>query len=446
MDSGELLYSLNAGKLMVPASNMKILTLAAAAETLGWDHRFTTTLEARGSIVGGVLHGDLFVRGGGDPTINTREGRGEAVFRAWVAALSAAGINEIDGRIVGDDQAFDEEGIGAGWAWDYLQYRYAAPVGALAFNENAAALEVTPGSGPGAPASVRLSPGSGLSVVNRTITGPPDSEDVFDYRRRIDRPVLEVTGSIPADARLSGYWVAVLNPTVFFVRSFKDALIAGGIPVSGEGVDFDDIAADFQTLTQPARRVLASTQSPPLRDIATVLMKVSHNLYAETLFKALGAARGGLGTAEGGRLTMRSVLSGWGIPDDAYTIYDGSGLSRYNYVTAGTLATILEHLHRDPRHRQAFLASLPIAGRDGTLDSRLNRTRAAGNAVAKTGSLAHVRALSGFVRTKDDEVLAFSILANDFPIPSRTIDYAADLAVEILANFTRGEPARSHAR
>ncbi len=174
-----------------------------------------------------------------------------------------------------------------------------------------------------------------------------------------------------------------------------------------------------------------------MRDIATVMMKVSQNLYAETLLKALGAARGGLGTAEGGRIAVHAVLQKWGVPDDGYTMSDGSGLSRYNYLTAGTLITVLERMYKDPRHRDAFAATLAVAGKDGTLASRLERTRARGNVVAKTGSISNVRALSGFVRTRDDEVLAFSILANDFAAASATVNYVTDLAVEILSNFTR---------
>jgi serine-type D-Ala-D-Ala carboxypeptidase/endopeptidase (penicillin-binding protein 4) len=437
LDSGEHLYSLNAGKLMMPASNMKILTLAAAAETLGWDHRFTTTLEARGSIAGGVLRGDLVVRGNGDPTINERNGRGRAVFSDWAAALNAAGISSIDGRIVGDDQAFDDEGIGAGWAWDYLQYGYAAPVGALQFNESTATLLVSPGGEPGAPAIVNLSPGAGFVMVNRAFTGAPGSLETIDYRRSIDRPVLEVTGSIPAGATTERRSVAVVNPTVFFVRSLKDALIAAGIDVSGEAVDLDDIAAELEMAPAAETRVLASTESPALGEIATVLMKVSQNLYAETILKALGAARGGLGTTAGGQVAVQSVLGAWGVPADAYVLYDGSGLSRYDYVTADTLTAVLEHMYRDPRHRDAFLATFPIAGKDGTLAARFMRTRAEGNARGKTGSISNVRTLSGFVRTRDGEMLAFSILANDFAIPSATVTYIADLAVEILANFTR---------
>jgi PBP4 family serine-type D-alanyl-D-alanine carboxypeptidase len=180
-----------------------------------------------------------------------------------------------------------------------------------------------------------------------------------------------------------------------------------------------------------------STKSPPLRDIATVLMKVSQNLYAETLLKALGAAGGGLGTAEGGRLAVRKTLGAWGVPDDGYVMFDGSGLSRYNYVTAATLTTVLERMYRDPRHHDAFIATLPIAGRDGTIGARMKRTRAEGNAVAKTGSIANVRALSGFVRSRDGEMLVFSILTNAFVIPAATVNWIADLGVEVLSNFTR---------
>jgi D-alanyl-D-alanine carboxypeptidase/D-alanyl-D-alanine-endopeptidase (penicillin-binding protein 4) len=433
-DTGEHLYELNAGKLMMPASNMKILTLAATADALGWDYRFTTTLETRGTITKGVLHGDLIVRSNGDPSINSRDRRADAVLSEWTRALQSAGIFSIEGRIVGDDQAFDDEGIGAGWAWDYLQYGYAAPVGALEFNESLAALTIAPGATAGAMPMVTLSAGSGLELVNHAITGAAGSPNTIDYRRHIDRAVLEVVGSIPAGTEPATRDVAVVNPTVFFAQSLKDGLSARGIVVTGEAVDFDDVAAE---MPHGDPRVLVSTSSPPLREIATVLMKVSQNLYAETFLKALGASRNGLGTAEGGRIAVRDTLAAWDIPRDAHVLYDGSGLSRYNYVTASTVVAVLQHMYKDPRHREAFVATLPIAGKDGTIASRMRRTRAEGNAVAKTGSIANVRSLSGFVKTRDGETLVFSILANDFVIPSSTITWIADLGVEILANFTR---------
>jgi D-alanyl-D-alanine carboxypeptidase/D-alanyl-D-alanine-endopeptidase (penicillin-binding protein 4) len=437
LDTGEHLYELNAGRLMMPASNMKIVTLAAAAEALGWDFRFTTTLEAFAPVDNGVLQGDLFIRGTGDPTINARSGRAEAVFAEWAAALHAAGITGVRGRIIGDDQAFDEQGIGPGWSWDYLEAGYAAPSGALQYNENTAPLTIAPGAAAGDPAIVRLPPGTGLAVVSHAATGTAGSESTIAISRRIDSAVVEVSGTVPAGAAEVRRNVAVLNPTLYLAQSARDAFAARGIAVGGPAVDFDDVAPEFVGTAIAERRVLATTRSAPLREIATVLMKVSQNLYAETFLKALGASQHGLGTTQGGRAVVRRTLASWGIPDDSYVNADGSGLSRHNYAAPATLTAVLERMYRDARHRAAFIATLPIAGRDGTIATRMQRTRAEANAVAKTGSIANVRSLSGFVRTRDGEMLVFSIIANDFVVPATTVNWIADLAVEILANFTR---------
>jgi serine-type D-Ala-D-Ala carboxypeptidase/endopeptidase (penicillin-binding protein 4) len=437
LDTGEPLFELNAGRLMMPASNMKILTLAAAADALGWDYVFTTTLETSAPVIDGVLMGDLIVRGGGDPTINSRDQRAAAVLDEWGAALRSAGIQKIDGRIIGDDQRFDDEGVGPGWAWDYLQFGYAAPVGALQFNENLATLTIRPAVA-GQPAEVMLTPGAGFTLINRVATVASGAAPSIDYRRRLDQPVLEVTGSIGADSATLERTVAVVNPTIFFAQSLKDGLIARGIAVAGSVVDQDDVAAELSQSTAE-RRTIVTTSSPPLHQIATVLMKVSQNLYAETLIKSIGEARNGLGTFDGGLNAVRGTLTSWGIPTDSYVNADGSGLSRYNYLAASTVTAILERIYKDDRHRAPFIATLPIAGKEGegTMATRMRRTRAAGNAAAKTGSISNVRALSGFVRTRDREMLVFSILANDFVIPAATVNWIADLAVEHLANFTR---------
>lgn len=440
IDRGDTLFVHNAGKLMMPASNMKILTLAAAAEHFGWDHRFVTSLDTIAPIEGGVLRGDLAVRGGGDPTISSRGKRDQLVFDEWAAALKAAGITTIDGRILGDDQAFDDQGVGPGWSWDYLEAGYAAPVGALQYNDNTADLTVTPGALLGDPAIVSLAPGSGLTVVNRVRTGEGAESGLrgaIDVQRRIDRPEVEISGMIPLAAPPVTRTVAVLNPTLFFAESLKGALVARGIAVTGEAVDADDVAQELLPQVAAERRVLATTTSPPLREVASVLMKVSQNQYAETFLKALGAARGGLGTTGAGRRAAGETFRSWGIPDDGYVVSDGSGLSRYNYIAPSTLTSILVRMYEDPRHREAFVATLPIAGKDGTISTRMRRSLAEGNAIAKTGSIANVRALSGYVKTRTGETLAFSILANDFVIPAATVNWITDLAVEILANFSR---------
>ena len=229
----------------------------------------------------------------------------------------------------------------------------------------------------------------------------------------------------------------MVNPTAYFVQSLKDALVARGITVSGDAVDIDDLPASASATAGVSMRVLARAESQPLRDIGAVMMKVSQNLYAETLFKAAGLRAKGAGTAQAGRTAVLETLRDWKLDERALVMLDGSGLSRYDYVSANLIAAILERLYADPQHRDAFTATLAIAGKDGTVTNRLKRTRAEGNARVKTGSISNMRALSGYVNTRDREPVVFAILANDFTLPAATINWITDLAVEIVANFTR---------
>jgi serine-type D-Ala-D-Ala carboxypeptidase/endopeptidase (penicillin-binding protein 4) len=433
LDTGRVLYALNARKLMMPASNMKIVTLAAAAEALGWDYRFKTTLETDAEIQEGALKGNLIVRGGGDPTINSRENRARALFDQWAAALKAAGITRIEGNIVADASAFDSRGLGQGWSWDYLEAGYAAPSSALEFNENIATLTVRPGAKPGDAAQLELPPSTGLGLLHHVVTGDPGSPARIAFERVPDSNYLDVTGSIASDASPATREVAVANPPLYFAHALTLALIERGIPVRGIPVVFQRSTL----LSSLPRTTIVESPSPPLRDIATTMMKVSQNLYAETLLKALALPGGAIGTASAGRAAAQKIFEGWGVQPGSYVHADGSGLSRYGFVTADMIVTLLERMHKDPRHHDAFLATLPIAGRDGTISTRLKNTRAEGNAVAKTGSISNVRALSGYVRTQDGETLVFSILANSFTIPAATVNWIADVAVETLANYSR---------
>jgi PBP4 family serine-type D-alanyl-D-alanine carboxypeptidase len=236
------------------------------------------------------------------------------------------------------------------------------------------------------------------------------------------------------DAAPAAREVAVSNPALYFAHATVLALIQRGIAV--RGVPSEMNASSM--LAPLPRRVLVESLSPPLRDIAKTMMKVSQNLYAETLLKAAGAAKsGGTGTADAGVAAARDIFASWNILPGSYVQVDGSGLSRYDYVTADMLATILARMFTDRRHHDAFVATLPVAGTDGTISSRMKGTRAAANAVAKTGSIANVRALSGYVRTRDGDTLVFSILANNFTIPAATVNWIADLAVERMADFAR---------
>lgn len=442
--TGEVLYRLNPTKLVMPASNMKIVTLAAAAERLGWDYAFETKLLADGPIEGGVLKGDLVIVGSGDPTINGRSGSPTALFEDWAAQLCEAGVSVIEGRIVADDRGFDEESLGAGWSWDYLVYGYAAPVSALQYNENVAEIVVRPGTAVGLQAAVSVRPeGSGLTVENHVTTSAPGGRPTIELRRMAGSDRLDAGGAIPLGAAETARTVAVDNPARFFAQAFRSVLVKSGIRVLGDGV----AVRNLETVPDlSASTTLLSRRSAPLSEIAKVLMKVSQNLYAETLLKTLGL-QAGAGTVEAGQKVVQEVLEAWGVEPRSYVLVDGSGLSRYNYVTAEMLVRILRHIYMDPRHRGPFIDALPTGGVEGgTLARRFQGTRAAGNVHAKTGSIANMRALSGFVQTADGEPLAFSIIANNFTLPQATIDATTDLAVERLANFTRRLPAPASPR
>jgi D-alanyl-D-alanine carboxypeptidase/D-alanyl-D-alanine-endopeptidase (penicillin-binding protein 4) len=433
-----VVYERNPSSLVMPASNMKLFTLAAAAERLGWDFKFETRLETAGTIADGVLTGDLVVVGGGDPSIASQDFGPSPLFGEWASALAQAGIRRVEGRIIGDDHVFDQATLGAGWAWDYLADGYAAPVGGLSYNENEAVVRIWPGEAPGDPVRVELSPpGHLLGVANAIKTGDAKAETTIAFARLPGSARLTISGTVPAGAKVITRTAAVDNPTRFFVEGLRLALADRGIRVTGGASDLDDVA-DPPPVS--GRRLIARRESLPLSALSGYWLKVSQNFYAETLFKTLGRAPGQPGSAEGGRRAVRDVLTAWGIPPDSYVMYDGSGLSRYNYVTAAGIVTLLRHVWEDQRLRGPFVAAMPVAGHDGTLSSRMKNTVLDANVEAKTGTISNVRSLSGFLETAAHEKLVFSMIVNHFTADSVQVDAVVEKA---LVRLVQGVPGGS---
>ncbi len=425
-----VIYERNAASLVMPASNMKLFTLAAAAERLGWDFRFETRLEAAGTIADGVLHGDLVVVGGGDPSIAGQDFGPAPLFGEWAAALRQAGITRVDGRILGDDHVFDQANLGAGWAWDYLADGYAAPAGGLNYNENVAVIRLWPGAAAGDPVRMEASPpGHLLDIASHVTTGDAKSSADVNLARLPGSPHLALSGTVPAGGKTVVETASIDNPTRVFVEALRLALADRGVAVTGGAWDLDDVA---EGPSAGPRRVIATRQSLTLSALSGYWLKESQNFYAECLFKALGRAPGQPGSPESGRRAVRDVLTAWGIPPDSYVMYDGSGLSRYNYLTAGGIVTLLRHVWEDQRLRGPFVAALPVAGHDGTLSSRMKGTVLDANVEAKTGTIANVRSLSGYLETASHEKLVFSMIVNHFTAPSREIDAVVEQALARL--------------
>jgi len=434
--TGETLYEQNAGTLLMPASNMKVVTMAVAAERLGWNKTFDTTLLATGPIENGVLKGDLIVVGSGDPSLGGRPAAETPAFDAWAAALKAKGITAIRGRVIGDDRAFEPQGLGAGWAWDFLSAGYATPTGALDFNENTVQVTIRPGARAGDFAAVELVPGgSGLVVESDARTGAEGSPASVDVDRMAGSQVLRVTGSLPVGRAPVVRTMSVDSPTLTFVSVLRQTLSMAGIPVAGDAVDIRSLrtAPDVK-----AASILLTHTSQPLSQILKLTLKVSQNLYADTFLRLLGCGDTAAPcTTRAGIKAVQQVLQGWGIAPDRYVMVDGSGLSRYNYVTPTLMVTVLSKMQADERHRAFFTDALPLAGVDGTISSRMRDTRAQGNARAKTGSISNARALSGFVTSADGEPLVFSMIVNNFNVPQAEADRVIDRAVVRLAEFKR---------
>ena len=451
LDDGEVLYRRNAERLFLPASNLKLFVAAAALTRLGPDFRFRTAVLARGSLRADTLAGDLVVVGRGDPALAVDPATGAdplAPLRPWADSIRARGIHVVAGRVVGDASLFTDPPLGPGWAWDDLDADYAAPVGALELDDGVAWISVAPGAAPGLPLAVSLLPARApLRLFSTATTVAADSDArglvwnrapfgdsvTLSGRLSVGRPALRLPLSVP-------------DPTRYFVAGFTEALADSGVAVRG-----DTTAPARRDTTQAVRQgtIAADTtvdtlfvwQSPPLDSILALFLKPSQNLIGEMLLRVLGAQVKGAGSMDSGRAVVRDVLSGFGVPPDAYVLADGSGLSRYNYVAPEAVAQVLDAMYRQPGF-PPFFAALPIAGVDGTLATRLKGTPAAGNVHAKTGSLSNVRCLSGYVRDADGDMLAFVLLVNGFTVPQRVVEAAQDRIVERLAGFSRRDRAR----
>ena len=430
LDRNERLFELNPRTLLVPASLVKLLSVAAAVDAVGWDYRFETTVRATGPIIDGTLRGDLLVVGAGDPSIGGRAG---SDVSAWVETLRARGIRRIDGRVIGDDDALEEPRPQLAWTWDDLGYPTGALFGALNIAENRMAVEVTPGSEAAAPTKLSVDArASSRPLYNRTVTAAAGSEPLLWPEQRPGEPFLTIAGSIPAGAPPAQLYVSAGNPTSWFASVLRHALITGGIDVTGEALDVDD------TMPPPDRdhaEVLHVHRSATLAEIVQPLLKDSINLYGEALLR-LNASPGVFPTNDAALDGLRTRLDGWGVSGDSWQVVDGSGLSRRNAVAPEVIVAILRRMY-DRAGTSPWMTALPVAGHDGTLAGRMKGTPADGNARAKTGTMSNIRTIGGYVRTRDGETLAFAVMADGFEGRASAATEAIDRIVVRLAAFSR---------
>jgi len=479
LDTGRVLFEENAGKLLVPASNMKLYTVAAALDRLGADFRFTTSVYAQElPDKKGKLRGDLVLYGRGDPTFATRFTGGDyyKAIDELAARVVAAGVRQVEGNIVGDESYFDGPARSPGWEWDDLQWYYGADVSALTVNDNALDLSVKPGGRAGDAGVVATGPASPvirvvvarereevadaphfLTFVNRVKTAPRGAKRDISVHRPLGQNFVEVSGQIAeGDPGYTGS-VAAARPALLFTSMLRAALEKQGVSIKGRTRIVDApmrpkqpelppvagqqqvTAAAGQPSINPYPVEIAKRESPPFAEIAAHTLKPSQNLYTELILRTLGkqfpSTDPRLTTAEAGLSVVRTFLNGAGVNTAHLAFVDGSGLARQNLITAESTVQLLTHMSKH-RHAQVWRDAQPVAGVDGTLRTRMRNTAAAGNLRAKTGTLNNVSGLSGYVTTAAGERLAFSIIVNHYPDDNSPRQNYMDIIAVQLASLT----------
>jgi len=423
LEAGEMLYSRNADRGFLPASTQKLITSAAALDLLGSTHRYETNLAFDGVADDSLMRGDLILEGSGDPTFGSRAVRGGDPLRAWAERLAAMGVERVEGRLIGDDDAFGDRPYPEGWAVGYITGQkgrhLGASAGALSYRDNVVSVTVRPTT-PGAPPSVSIQPEGAVPIDNQAVTSSRWRGNDLRVARTFSTNELVLVGSV-ARSYDGSVAVPVIDPTAFTLRTFETRLQEAGIDTEGLTlVDTDDLEEP-----PPSVEPLFVEYSPPLAEIVSVMNKESNNFYAEQVFRSFGWG----GSTRGAAQRAKDMLRTAGIDPRPLLLRDGSGLSRKDLVTPRAMVKLLAHMTEHPE-RDAFMASLPRGGEPNTtLDYRLAGT----DVQAKTGSLEFVRALSGYTRRPNGHRVAFALFANNYTSPSYQITRTIDDIVQALS-------------
>lgn len=429
---GRVWYEHNPELLFLPASNQKLLTSSAVLNALGPDWRYETVLLRGGPVDdSGTLHGNLYLKGSGDPLLAASD------LDAMVEQVKGAGIKKVAGKVVGDDSRFDHQRYGTGWEWDDMPYYYSAQISGLNLDENVVRVTVDPGRAPGDPVRVTIKPTDRYTKLTvRARTTEKGGRSALRITRELGRNDIVVEGTLAVDAKPQDHRpepITVDNPTRFAAFYLEEALERASVMVTG-GI------GDGETPTSGTTEV-ARHEGEPFSEVLKKLNKPSDNLVAECLLKTLGAAKGKAGSTAAGREVAEAWFKSIGFDMGGLDMTDGSGLSRENFVSPHNFAALLKTMASHP-YGKVWMESLPIAGVDGTLRNRMKGTPAAGNCVAKSGYVSSVSSLSGYVTTKDDERLLFTILMNNHKARNAVATGIQDRIVELLASYARERAAK----
>jgi D-alanyl-D-alanine carboxypeptidase/D-alanyl-D-alanine-endopeptidase (penicillin-binding protein 4) len=417
--SGQPVLEHNSSRSMIIASNMKVVTTASGLAILGEDYTFKTELQYDGVIdAEGLLNGNLYIKGGGDPTLGSDRVKGSLdlnqLLALWTEKIKAAGIRKINGAIIGDADIFNENVIPGGWTWADLGNYYGSPAYGLNINDNLFSLSFVPGKSTGAPTRILSTyPAiSDIEFVNEVITGAPGSGDNAYIYGVPYTSLRYVQGSIPGGVQSFSIRGAIPDPVVLSAELLHKQLGSKGIMVS-QNPSSTRLLRQKKQFKANERKSIYTHVSPPLKDIVYQTNLQSMNLYAEAVAKMLGVEVFHDGTTVSGTNAIEGFWKQKDVDLGGFFMRDGSGLSRTNAITASTMTAILGHSAMQP-YFQALYNSLPVAGVSGTMAGIGRGTAAQGNVRAKTGTIERVMSYSGYFTTRSGELMSFAIIANDY--------------------------------
>jgi len=430
--TNKVLIEVNADKTFKPASVLKVVTTATALEKLGPDFRFHTTVYSTAGVADGIVAGDLILVGHGDPNLTDpyAELLEPPALQELAEKLQAMNIKKVTGHIIGDDSYFDDVPYGRGWTAQDLKTTYGAPVNALSINNNVFAVVVRPGKRNGLVSVSVEPPTSYFRIRNVGITGGTKAKRTIYARLIPGTRTIAVSGVLPA-SEIHAQHILLEKPAEVTATMFKEELQKHGISVAGHVLvtHHGDVSPEERRNWKP----LVDHESVPLVRAMEIINKHSQNLHAEMLLRTLGAEFKGTGTDEAGLQVVNDFLVGAGVEIDKIQLNDGCGLSRDNLVTPRFQTSLLQFLSTRP-YFDLFLNTLAVSGTDGTLRHRLASPQVRGTIHAKTGTLAGVTNLSGYMTTKSGRNLIFCIFTNNASAAWRvksTIDEICSLFIKL---------------
>ncbi|MFN3917346.1 MAG: D-alanyl-D-alanine carboxypeptidase/D-alanyl-D-alanine-endopeptidase [Flavobacteriales bacterium] len=417
LDSSIFLFENQADISLVPASTMKLVTTGAALEILGANYKFSTRIQYDGEIdeKSGTLKGNLYIKGGGDPTLGSRffGAQNKIFLPEWVAAIQKAGIKRIEGNIIADADVYSNEMIAPTWIWGDIGNYYGAGPSGLTVYDNQLSFYFTSGSKPGDTTKldsiVPFVPG--LKVHNYVRAYETFSDDSYITGAPYTN-VRYASGNIPKNK--SGFEVKGTQPDPPFLVAFQLATILtdSNITLVGTPTTTRIIKENGLTVNYKNRKDIHKTYSQPLSSIVYWTNLVSNNLFAEHLMRSCGVAKFGDGSVYSGTKAIESFWRSKDIDMSGFYMNDGSGLSRADAITARQLTLMLAYMKKSPVY-DTFFKSLPVAGKSGTLTNVAKGTTAQGKISAKSGTISRVKSYSGYCTTKSGRNLAFTMISNN---------------------------------